>query len=207
MSMRIPPTASTFLFLTLAICIAGCNQNRAGGPPAAAPIPVISQQPEFEPNPPVSEPQRNVALPPPQPVPPEALPRTTGPLTVEVKPESETDVLTESRAAAIAPAVTPELSEESGEFPPLPRLGRIVTEEERTERNEAIDFNLARTAESLRTIRNSEAELDLEQRTGVKRIQAFVSQVEQTRQNDLASALNLAERAKLLAEDLARNLR
>ncbi len=206
MSTRISPSVSTFLIFILTVCIAGCNQNRAGGLPAAAPIPVISQQPEFEPNPPVSEPQRNVTLPPPQPVPPEALPPTTGPLTVEVNPESETEGLTEPRATSITPAATPELSEESGEFPPLPRLGRIVTEEERTERNEAIDFNLARAAESLRTIRNSQAELDLEQRAAIKRIQAFVSQVEQTRQDDLASALNLAERAKLLAEDLARNL-
>jgi len=81
-----------------------------------------------------------------------------------------------------------------------------MTEAERNERNAAIDLNLARAAESLRLIRSSQTDLDIEQRAAVKRIQAFVSQVEQTRHDDLASAQNLAERANLLAEDLARNL-
>jgi len=139
-------------------------------------------------------------------VPPEAVPRRTGPLAIEVVPESEAEGPTNRRTTATTPAVTAEFPEQSGETPPLPRLGRIVTEAERSERNAAIDLNLARAAESLRTIRSSHTGLDIEQRAAVKRIQAFVSQVEQTRHDDLASAQNLAERANLLAEDLALNL-
>lgn len=206
MPMRIPPAAAKFLIAGLLLIGLGCSRTPSGGLPAAAPIPVISQQPDFEPDAPVSEPQRNVSLPPPQPVPPEALPRRTGPLAVDVEPESESEGPASRRTTAIAPVVTAEFPDESGETPPLPRLGRIVTDAERNERNAAIDLNLARTAERLRIIRSSQADLDVEQRAAVKRIQAFVSQVEQTRQDDLASAQNLAERANLLAEDLARNL-
>jgi hypothetical protein len=51
------------------------------------------------------------------------------------------------------------------------------------------------------------ARLSEEQHTTIKRIQAFIQQAEDKRKQDLTIAKSLADRALLLAEDLAKNFK
>jgi hypothetical protein len=88
--------------------------------------------------------------------------------------------------------------------PPTPRLGQIFTAEQLREYNRAVDESLDRVRRVLGRVagRNLSPELtDI-----VSRIQTFQKQAEQAREQDLVTAVNLARRADLLAQDLVKRL-
>jgi light-regulated signal transduction histidine kinase (bacteriophytochrome) len=85
-----------------------------------------------------------------------------------------------------------------------PRLGQIFTAEQLREYNRAVDESLDRVRRVLGRVagRNLNPELtDI-----VSRIQTFQKQAEQARDQDLVTAVNLARRADLLAQDLIKRL-
>ncbi|HEV2198739.1 MAG TPA: hypothetical protein VGR73_02885 [Bryobacteraceae bacterium] len=90
------------------------------------------------------------------------------------------------------------------EPPPSPRLGQIFTAEQLRDYNRALDESLARVRAVLAIAANKS--LTAQQAGMVTRIRTFVMQAEQTRQQDLVTAVSLAKRADLLAQDLAERL-
>jgi hypothetical protein len=90
------------------------------------------------------------------------------------------------------------------ETPPSPRLGQIFTADQLREYNRAFDDSLAR----VRTILAVAAgrKLTAQQAGIVARIRTFLMQAEQARQQDLVTAMGLARRADLLAQDLSASL-
>jgi hypothetical protein len=88
---------------------------------------------------------------------------------------------------------------------PAPRLGDILTPQQERQYNTAIDQSLARAQSSLGSIANRQ--LTKEQQGVVTQIQGFIQQAQATRKSNLPAARSLAERAEVLARDLAGSLR
>ena len=71
--------------------------------------------------------------------------------------------------------------------------------------NASIDQNLAGAEASLRTF--ATRNLSKEQAAAVAQVQSFIKQATDARKTDLQAANSLAQRASILAKDLARKLR
>jgi hypothetical protein len=84
--------------------------------------------------------------------------------------------------------------------PPQPRLGQIFSGEQVKEYNRNLDESLERVRRFLGSL--SGRKLNAEQTEVVNRIRAFQNQAEQARDQDLVTAVSLARRADLLAQDL-----
>ena len=91
------------------------------------------------------------------------------------------------------------------ELAPVPALRQVLTPSERQQYNQVIDSRIAQTRESLRQLGGRS--LSQDHKAQYKRIQVFLRQADEARTQNPALASNLAERARLLAEDLARNFR
>jgi hypothetical protein len=150
---------------------------------------VVLVQPEVPPPPEIDLPQDAsimesipAAMPPAEPPPPPPPRRPPPPVRVNVQP----------------PAIVPP------EVQPTPRLGQIFTAEQLREYNHAVDESLDRVRRVLGSVagRNLNPELT----EIVSRIQTFQKQAEQAREQDLVTAVNLARRADLLAQDLLKRL-
>jgi hypothetical protein len=158
-------------------------------PPTARPR-VATTQPELPPPPEIDMPEDTTitggipAAMPPLPPPPPAPPRRIPPPV---------------RATTQPPAVVPPEVQ-----PTAPRLGQIFTAEQLRDYNRAVDESLDRVRRVLGSVtgRNLNAELS----EIVSRIQTFQKQAEQAREQDLVTAVNLARRADLLAQDLVKRL-
>ena len=192
--------------LTLASC--GNKQVAASSPP---PAPRVSQPPRQQlPPGPVSEPQTVTALPSPQPVPPEAVPDTPGPLVPppapEISPQSEPSP--RRPVASAPPAVSESPAQPETPAAPVPQLGQMLSADQRRQYNQLIDQAIRRAQERLGVVLNSSnSRPNEEQLATIKRIRAFIRQADDARLQDLTIAKNLADRAVLLAEDLAKNFK
>ena len=87
---------------------------------------------------------------------------------------------------------------------PSPRLGQIFTADQARDYNRALDESLTRVRVVLAAAANRR--LTPDQNRLIVRIRTFVMQAEQAREQDLVTAVNLARRADLLAQDLAGRL-
>ncbi len=97
-------------------------------------------------------------------------------------------------AAASAPAAP--------ESPaPAPKLADVLTSDEQKQYNASIDQSLAHAQTSLDQIK--EHRLTADQSDQVEQIANFMKQARTARASDLAGAKSLAERAEVLAKDLA----
>jgi hypothetical protein len=156
-------------------------------PPPVKPVPTAQEVPQLPPAPDVeSEPypegppvSLETGLPPASPPP---APRRPAPPRAVVTP---------------APAPVPEPT-------PTPRLETILTAEQLREYNRTLDESLDRVKKILERVAGQSLKPDL--RSTVSRIQTFQKQAEQARESDLVTAVNLARRADLLAQDLIRRL-
>jgi len=95
------------------------------------------------------------------------------------------------------PVITPEP-------PPTPRLGQIFTAEQLREYKHTLDESLDHVRRVLGSVAGKP--LTPELALTVERIQTFQNQAEQAREQDLVTAVNLARRADLLAQDLVKRL-
>ena len=175
----------------------------------AEPVPAKNRPPSemTMPEGPLSTPQTTAELPPEQRIPDGAAPPRRPllpPPVAETPPTVPADNRSPSPrpAPAPAPAVVPA---ETIERPSLPQLGPILSDQERRAYNQEIDAEVLATRGLLETLMTRD--LDPDQTAGVKRIRAFLMQAGETREQDLARSRNLAERARLLAEDLERSTR
>lgn len=90
------------------------------------------------------------------------------------------------------------------EPPASPRLGQIFTAEQLRDYNRAFDDSIARVRTILAVA--GSRRLTTQQAAIVGRIRTFMMQAEQARQQDLVTAVGLARRADLLAQDLSASL-
>jgi hypothetical protein len=157
-------------------------------PPPAPPAPVPPQVQA----PPATQPQAPPQSPSPQPPsPPQQTP----------SPPQQTPPASTPPARSTRPADP----NRSGQPNAAPRLGDILTAEQERQYNSAVDQSLARTQTSLAAIANRK--LTKEQEAVVAQIKSFVQQAQTTRKSNLPAARSLAERADVLARDLAGSLR
>lgn len=87
----------------------------------------------------------------------------------------------------------------------VPKLGEILTEEQRLQYLRLCDESLSRAREALGQLRG--LTLSPDQKQSLARVTNFISQAEQARQKDPQTAKQLAERADLLSRDLVRTVR
>ena len=158
-------------------------------PPPVFRPPVATVQPELPPPPEIELPKDagimegiRAAMPPAEAPPPPQPRRTPPPVRVNAQP----------------PAVVPP------EVQPAPRLGQIFTAEQLRDYNRAVDESLDRVKRVLGSVAGRNLNPELAEI--VSRIQTFQKQAEQAREQDLVTAVNLARRADLLAQDLVKRL-
>jgi len=182
----------SFVFLLAASGIA-CSQ-KIGKPVLATPAAPASAIPA---------PAEPMEQPPPPPAQIAAEPPVTLPQLVRAPPPEE-PVQTKkpkrsSRPAARAiPATAPPTSQ------PL-RLGEMLTPAQERQYNAAMDQSLRRAQANIAIV--SKRRLSSEQRGVVAQVQSFIEQAQSTRKTNLTAAKSLAERADVLARDLARTTR
>jgi hypothetical protein len=85
----------------------------------------------------------------------------------------------------------------------LPQLGEILTAQQQAEYQQSLDRNLSGAQKTLAAL--SGRRLNPEQSTYLDRIRSFMQQAEEARRTDLVRANSLAERARVLAEDLIKS--
>ncbi len=84
---------------------------------------------------------------------------------------------------------------------PAPKLGDVLTADEQRQYSAAIDQSLSHAQTSLHSIGGRQ--LNKDQQAELEEIRNFVQQAQSTRSSDPAGAKSLAERAEVLARDLA----
>jgi hypothetical protein len=89
----------------------------------------------------------------------------------------------------------------------VPPLGQILSSDQRRQFLQEIDEKIKAAQDRLDVISANSRKANDEQRTTIRRIQAFIQQAKEARGQDLTIAKQLADRAFLLAEDLARNFK
>lgn len=104
-----------------------------------------------------------------------------------------------AEASTVDPAVA------SAPEEPVLQLTPLLSAEQQTAYNTAIDGAIQRAEANL--ARLDPRRLRGSQRSNFERVRSFIQQAQQTRASDLAVAKSLADRADLLAQDLARNYR
>jgi len=179
--------------LFVLLCDTGCTPFWRKKAPAAPPVPppqvTLPETPKPAPSaippPPETPPAKlesAIEVPPPEPLPPP-------PDNSQPKPQRPAA----AQQAGPSPA-------EASPDPPLPQLGQILTPAQRAEYNRNIDQSLHRAEKTLQVA--SGRTLTREQAASVAMIASFIRQAESLRNDDLVTALSLAQRADLLAKDL-----
>lgn len=86
---------------------------------------------------------------------------------------------------------------------PLPQFEQILTPEQKQAYTQEIDRNIADARKAVAAVESRR--LSGEQATYLARVRAFIEQANEARKADLFRARNLAERARVLAEDLLKS--
>ncbi len=188
--------------LALSVWPGGCKRTKAPVV-AAAPAPVASAEP-------VSVPQVTNRLPPPQPIPPEAIPRESE-TTVAREPEPEPEPAQAPRSpqrprqaatgpATVAPPPAPAPQTPAPGTAPGPQLRPMFTPPEERDLRDRIERSLGAAEQLLARVASEPGK-----RSAVARVRGFIRQAKEARdKGDLNRARSLAERAEVLASDLAR---
>jgi len=106
--------------------------------------------------------------------------------------------------SATAPASSPVPSQPAASAP-APKLEDILTPDAQKQYNASIDQSLSHAQTSLSSIGGRQ--LNKDQRAEVEQIRNFMQQAQTARASDPAGAKSLAERAEVLARDLAATFR
>lgn len=185
----------------------GCKAKPKAPTVAAAPIARAGVAAE-----PLSTPQTAVRLPPSQPIPPGAAPPEPEPPRPAAVPESEAPVQPAAPPSRTRPAPVAAGPRSAAPSPPqvrsspAPQLRPLLTPEEEQDLRRRIDRSLASAEQSLARARREPVHKD--RQAAAERVRAFIEQAQQARrQGDLVRARSLAERAELLASDLAQTAR
>lgn len=204
-STTLSRTAAAAVCLAIPLLLDSCAGKHVVAAPTAAAPTATSAPPPPPPRPsgPISTPQTRAELPPAQPIPEGAAAEPAGPFAGIPAGNPPEPIVSEP-----APSPTPvrQASVEEPSPPPadpaeLPQLGSILSVEQRRDFNQEIDVGIETARRLLSTL--PVRGLAEDQRAAIKRIRAFIRQAQESRDQDLALAKNLAVRARVLAEDLA----
>jgi hypothetical protein len=117
------------------------------------------------------------------------------------KPPQPTPAAKKPPRTATAPAPAPSTpATPPAPAAPAPKLGDILTPDERKQINAAIDQSLSRAQASLNSVGGRQ--LSKDQQAQVEQIRNFIGQAQATRASDPSGARSLSERAEVLARDL-----
>ncbi len=188
--------------LAVAVLVSLAVLSSCASKQADASVPTTPSTVAASPTPeaPLSVPQTQVVLPPAQPVPEAAIPPrpTTTAVMGPVQPAPEPS----------PPAAAPQPTVPRVQTPPppaaVPQLGRLLTGAQKREYNRVISENVLAARGSLDLL--ARLRLTANQRQEVERVRAFLLQVDEARGRDLELARSLSDRARLLAEDMVRNV-
>ncbi|MCC6395140.1 MAG: hypothetical protein IT167_31405 [Bryobacterales bacterium] len=194
-------TSCWMLAAALAVLSPACHRKHPRTPPPPAPVvlppseppkevPSLPSAPKIQ-TPPPEEPPVNVKVEAPPPPVPQKKRRTRSSKKAESK-VSETPVVENATPASPPPAT-------------VPRLGQILTPEESKDYSRRLETALDHVKSALVIIQGKT--LNRQDKETADRIRSFVTQAEQARDQDLVSAVSLAERADLLSRDLLDRLR
>jgi hypothetical protein len=198
----LPYLRALSLVVLLTTFATGCRKRHVAVPVAPLPAPAV--------------PAGTAPAPAPTPAAPAGLPPESQPAVPVTQPQNappQEDANQKNRspqpqAPQPPPAQAPQNPpprRPNGQPTQAPRLGDILTPQQERQYNTAIDQSLARAQSSLGSIANRQ--LTKEQQGVVTQIQGFVQQAQATRKSNLPAARSLAERAEVLARDLAGSLR
>jgi len=172
------PLTTTVLMVLMAMAETACHKKPIVLPVAPQPAPVAAP-PEVTPPVAVTPPSQ---VEPPVTPPPEEPPKPQPPIRRPTRPAPS------GPAAPIQP----------------PRLGDLLTPQQQRQYNNDIDRSLGRAQASLRSIGGRQ--LSAEQHERVVQVENFIQQAQAARKSNLPGAKSLAERAEVLARDLAASL-
>lgn len=203
---RLPYYKATLVFSVLWVAIgsASCRRRQVSVPLSRPPAP-SARRPTPEPQP----------LPPPPAIgTPAPSPASTAPPVQAQEPPATYQVNKPAPAASKkparsspAPAVAPAASTAASSPAPAPaavappRLGDVLTDDQEKQYSASIDQSLSRADASLNALNTRQ--LNKDQQSEVEQIRSFMQQAKSTRGSDPAGAKSLAERAEVLARDLA----
>jgi len=182
----------------LAIALSGCW---FGKKPVVAALPLPRQPIAMNPVlPPFPQPEEEEELPAIQPTPaPDAS-------KLEPPPETQPAPPPKRPARPKKPSPASETPVPANSQPPSPpaRLEEVLTEERRRQ----LETDFSRSVAQARATLNQTSGRSLAsvQRQTAERIRTFLQQAEQAKKGDLATAVQLARRAELLAQDLRKSL-
>jgi len=189
---RIPKTAVTALWLAGAVGFSSCGIHKA--PRAFNPPPVTAKAPPPIPPAPEIAPPEQVAFEP-----------VVYDFPSQTDPSARFPALPPPRAPRPVANIPKPLPSPSENIPaPALRLSQILTPEETRRNTQELDQH----AESVKGILTKVKGRNLtpEQKDIAERVETYLSQAEQAREQDLVTAVNLARRADLLAKDLLARL-
>ncbi len=194
--------ASFVLFL---VGESACHQRHATVP---LPPPPVSTPAAPAPAPVAGAATKNGQAPSSAPSTPTTTPRAQQQNTYQVnKPPQPTPAPKKpARPAAPAPAPAPTVEPVTPPPPPTPapKLGDVLTADEQRQYDTAIDQSLSHAQASLTSV--GARQLNKDQQAQVEQIRNFMQQAQSTRNSDPMGAKSLAERAEVLARDLAASL-
>jgi hypothetical protein len=187
--------------------LAACKKKSAAAmPPPPRPVVVETQAPA-PPSLPVSEPQTRATLPPAQEIPADAVPHFPGPIEAEAAREAAAAAARAETPAPTRPAPRPSNGTENTATPTAPpaaQLGQMLSAEQRRQYTAQTERSLYEARANLAVARGRK--LSAAQLTAVRRVEGYIAQATEAQKQDIRMASNLADRARLLAEDLVRNL-
>jgi hypothetical protein len=188
------------LTLALALSSAACNPfRRKKTPPPTPPAPAVHKPaPAAAVHPPSPEAavQRPSPAPKPQEPPDTGVVRLPAPPSAQPAPPPRTRPSPMPGPAQAAPEPTPV---------PAPQLGVILSPSEQQRYSKITDQALSRAWTALRRLEG--CRLTPEQKARLDRVLTFIRQAQEVRSKDLVQAASLAERAAVLAADLAGSVR
>jgi hypothetical protein len=188
----LPYLRALSLVVLLTTFASGCRKRHVAVPVAPVPAPAAPAE----------------TTPAPEPVTPPVTPSVTPPAaTTPTQPATQPQTPPPQATAPQPPPQNPPARRPigGGQPTPAPRLGDILTPQQERQYNTTIDQSLARAQSSLGSVANRQ--LTKEQQAVVTQIQGFIQQAQATRKSNLPAARSLAERAEVLARDLAGSLR
>ena len=201
--------ALPFLMSVLLALGASCQKKTDVAKVPASPLPRVPAVAEAPPAPaaPVSEPQTQDQLAPSREIPAGAMPQRVAPLALADDPRRQDPGLSAEVGEVTDTTAADGAAASSSDSPPraFPQLGKILTADERRAYDRAIERSIQSVRQTLAGI--VDRNLTPDQINAVRRIRGFLSQAQAARKRDPAIAKHLADRAQLLAQDLARFLR
>ena len=207
---RLPYYKATLVFSVLWVAIgsASCRRRQVSVPLSTPPAP-SARRPTPEPQPLPPPPAISTPAPSPASTTPPVQAQEP-PATYQVNkpaPSTAKKPARPSPAPGAAPAPSPAAATSATPAAPAPaavappKLGDVLTDDQQKQYSASIDQSLSRADASLNALNGRQ--LNKDQQSEVEQIRSFMQQAKSARGSDPAGAKSLAERAEVLARDLA----